>query len=383
MRRSLLEPVLVFVVVLAIYVAVTPRTNAAYRHYVYMASAFLQGRVNLVGLPAHYHDIIRIGGWVYAPFPPVPAVLLMPVVALAGEGADQGRVGQALAAAAAAVLAAALRRMGFPAAVRLFCAAALAFGSVLWPATAIGTTWFFAQVVVVLAMAVLVWELAGGARPVVVGAVLAAAWLTRLSVLPAVPAVAVLLWLRHRTLRALVPFTLSSAVGMAVYLAYNALRFGDPLQSGYGLLSMASVNAEAAARWGFFNVRFVPEHLAAMFLRLPDLIPNPPYLRPSPWGMALWITSPVVVRLLFTRADRGTWFPWAAVILSMLVPMLFFFSVGWVQYGYRYSLDWWVPVLVLLASALCGRVRAVDWALLAAGVVVNGLGVYWVSALGW
>ncbi|MDQ7841874.1 MAG: hypothetical protein RDU83_12760 [bacterium] len=383
MRRSLLEPVLVFVVVLAIYVAVTPRTNTAYRHYVYMSAAFLQGRVNLVGLPGHYHDIIRVGDRVYAPFPPVPAVLLMPLVALQGENADQGRAGQFLAAAAAAVLAAALRRMGHPLPVRLFCAAALAFGSVLWPATAIGTAWFFAQVVVVLAMTVLVWELAGGARPVVVGAVLAAAWLTRVSVLPAVPAVAVLLWLRHRSLRALVPFALSSAVGIAIYLAYNALRFGDPLQTGYGMLSMASVNVEAAARWGFFSVRFVPEHLDAMFLRLPELIPNPPYLRPSPWGMALWITSPVVVRLLFTRADRRAWLPWAAVILSMLVPMLFFFSIGWVQFGYRYSLDWWVPVLVLLAGALCGRVRAFDWVLLAAGIVVNGLGVYWACALGW
>lgn len=382
-RRAWLEPVLVFVVVLGVYVAATPRTNTAYRHFVYMAQAFLEGRVDLRNLPAHYHDIIRIGDRVYAPFPPVPAILLMPVVAVAGEGADQGRIGQALAAAAAAVLAVALRRMGFPPAVRLFCTAALAFGSVLWPAAAIGTTWFFAQVVVVLAMTVLVWELAGGARPVVVVAVLAAAWLTRLSVLPAVPAVAVLLWFRHRTLRALVPFALASAAGMAVYLAYNALRFGDPLQTGYGLLSMSAVNAEAAARWGFFNVHFVPEHLVAMFLRLPDLIPNPPYLRPSPWGMALWITSPVIVRLLFTRADRRVWFPWAVVILSMLVPMLFYFSVGWVQYGYRYSLDWWVPVLVLLAGALCGRPRAADWALLAVGIAVNGMGVYWVRALGW
>ncbi|MBM3471223.1 MAG: hypothetical protein FJX73_10610 [Armatimonadetes bacterium] len=383
MRRSLLEPAVVFAVALVIYVMVTPRTNTAYRHYVYMASAFLQGRVDLRGLPAHYHDVIRIGDRVYAPFPPVPAVLLMPVVALQGEGADQGRVGQVLAGAAAAVLVAALRRMGFPLAVRLFCAAALSFGSVLWPAVAIGTTWFFAQVVVVLAMAVLVWEMAGGARPAVVGAVLAAAWLTRLSVLPAVPAVAAILWLRHRTLRALVPFALASAAGMAVYLTYNALRFGDPLQSGYGLLSMASASADAVARWGFFNVRYVPEHLAAMFLRLPDLIPDPPYLRPSPHGMALWITSPVVVRLLFTRADRRAWLPWAAVILSMLVPMLFFFSVGWVQYGYRYSLDWWVPVLVLLAGALRSGPLAVDLALLAAGIAVNGTGVYWVRALGW
>ncbi len=378
-----MEPLVVAALVLAVYLAATPRTNQAYRHYVYMGSAFLRGRVDLQGLPPHYHDIIHREGRVYTPFPPVPAVLLMPLVALQGEEADQGRAGQALAALAAGVLVAGLRRMGHPLGVRLFCAAALAFGSVLWPATAIGSTWFFAQVVVVLAMALLVLEMAGRARPLVAGAILAAAWLTRLSVLPAVPAVAALLWMRHRRLRALLPFVLASAAGAAVYLAYNALRFGDPLQTGYGLLSMASVNAEAVARFGFFNARFVPEHLAVMFLRLPELVPQLPYLRPSPWGMALWVTSPVVICLLLTRADRRAWLPWAGVILSMLVPMLFFFSVGWVQYGYRYSLDWWVPVMVLLAHALCGRPRPGDWALLAAGCVICGVGVYWVKALGW
>jgi hypothetical protein len=54
-----------------------------------------------------------------------------------------------------------------------------------------------------------------------------------------------------------------------------------------------------------------------------------------------------------------------------------------VQFGYRYSLDWWPFVLVLLASALGGRPRLADYGLLAAGIVMNGLGVYWVRALGW
>jgi hypothetical protein len=63
--------------------------------------------------------------------------------------------------------------------------------------------------------------------------------------------------------------------------------------------------------------------------------------------------------------------------------MLLFFSQGWVQFGYRYSLDWWVFVLVLLAYALGDRPRAIDYALLAVSVGMNALGAYWVRALGW
>lgn len=383
MRRAFIEPLLVAAIVLSVYVAVTPQTNQAYRHYVYLAEAFLAGRVDLQGLPPHYHDIIRVGEKTYAPFPPVPVFLMMPVVAFGGESTDQGRVGQALAALAAAVFVAGLRRLGFTPAVRWFCGAALAFGSVLWPATAIGTTWFFAQVVVVLAGALLVWELAGGRRPVVLGLAVTAAWLTRLNLIGAIPVLLVLIWLRHRALRPVAVYLAVNLAGAGIYAAYNYLRFGDPLQTGYGMLSMAVVNVEAAARWGSFNLRFVPEHLYAMLFRGPELIPHPPYLKPSPWGMSLLLTSPVVLRLLFPSGDRRGWAPWVALALSLAVPMLAFFSTGWVQFGYRYSLDWWPFLLVLLAYALPARPRPVDFALLGLGIAMNALGTYWVKVLGW
>jgi len=380
--RALGEPLAVFAVVVALYLAITPQTSAAYRHFVYMADAFLAGRVHLQGVPDYYHDVIAFEGRTYAPFPPLPALILMPAVAVAGERTDQGRIGQVLTALAAAVFVAGLRRWSIPRPVRLFCAAALAFGSVLWPAAAIGTSWFFAQEVVVLATAVLVWEMGGAARPAVLGAALAAAWLTRLTLLPAVPVLAAWVWVRHRRAGALAGYAAVTALGLLGYMLYNVARFGDPLQTGYRLLSLAAVNAQTLAAAGFFNTRYVPEHLYAMLLRAPELIAQAPYLRPSPWGMALLFTSPVALRLAFP-AQRPPWLWWGALSLSIALPMLFFFSVGWVQFGYRYSLDWWVFVLVLLAFALGERPRAADYLLLALSVGMNGLGVYWVRVLGW
>jgi len=381
-KRGWLEPAAVFAVVLAVYLAATPQTNQAYRHFVYMTRGFLQGRVDLPNVPAYYHDVIRLDGRTYAPFPPVPALLLLPAVAVSGEATDQGRIGQIVSALAVAIFVAGLRRMGAGRRTRLFCGAALAFGSVLWPAAAIGTTWFFAQEVVVLATAILVWELAGGARPVILSAAAIGGWLTRVTILPAVPVLALLVWRRHRRPGAVGTFLALNAAGLLVYLGYNALRFGDPLQTGYGLLSMGGPNAEAAARWGFFNLHYVPEQLYAMFFRAPELIAAPPYLRPSPWGMALLFTSPLVLRLFFPAERRG-WWTWGALIVATALPLFFYFSVGWVQFGYRYSLDWWVFVLILLAAALGEHPRPVDYAFLALSVAMNALGVYWVRVLGW
>jgi hypothetical protein len=217
----------------------------------------------------------------------------------------------------------------------------------------------------------------------VLGLAITAAWLTRLNLIAAIPVLLALIWQRERALRPIAVFAAVNLVGAGIYAAYNYLRFGDPLQTGYGMLSMAVVNAEAAARWGTFNLRFVPEHLYTMFLRTPEVISHPPYLKPSPWGMSLLLTSPVILRLLFPAGDRRGWGPWAALALSLAVPMLAFFSTGWVQFGYRYSLDWWPFVLVLLAWALPARPRPVDYALLGSGIAMNALGVYWVRALGW
>ena len=164
---------------------------------------------------------------------------------------------------------------------------------------------------------------------------------------------------------------------------YNVLRFGDPFQTGYRLLSYATPNAVALAKGGFFNFQYLPVHLHTMFLQFPEWIGRPPFFKPSPWGMSLLLTSPVIVRLAMTSVDRRRWLAWGALIATLAVPMVFYFSNGWVQFGYRYSLDWWVFALVLLADALGGRPKPVDYALLAAGVVVNAVGVYWVRALGW
>jgi hypothetical protein len=377
------ELLAVFALVLAIYVVVTPRPHGFYHHHVYMAKAFLAGRVDLVDVPAYYHDLIYARGKVYAPFQPVPALLLMPLVAVRGPSLHPGRFGQIIAALAVAIFVGALGRLGRPRAVRLFSGMALGVGSVLWSATAIGSAWFLAHAVVTLALALLLWELAGQARGWVAGLWLASAFLTRLTLTPAIPAVALLLMLRRGTLRPLQGFAIATAGGLAAMGAYNYLRFGSPLESGIGLVSMALPSAQTVSRSGLFAWQYVAEHLYTIVFRAPELIGTWPFLKPDPAGMSLLFTSPVILRLLFGNGGLGGLWAWGLPAPFILGPILGYFSVGWVQFGYRYSLDWWPFVLVLLAFALDERPRAVDVSLLAASVLMNGLGVYWARVLGW
>jgi hypothetical protein len=375
------ERVLVFAVILAVYVLVTPRPHGFYHHHVYMAKAFLAGRVELQGVPPHYHDLIYRGGRVYAPFQPLPAVLLMPLVAVWGDAVHPGRTGQVAAALAVALLVGALGRLGRPRRVRLVVGLALGLGSVLWSATAIGSAWFFAHVTVTLALALLIWELSGPARGWMAGVWLACAFLSRATLVAAIPAVGALLWLRHGSARALAGFAVAAGAGFAVLLGYNVWRFGAPFEFGFRLVALALPSAQTVERTGWFGWSYLPQHLYTMLFRTPELIAAFPFLRPDPAGMALLFTSPLIVRLLFGRA--GPAWLWALPVPFIAAPVLVYFSTGWVQFGYRYSLDWWPFLLVVLAYTLDERPRAADVALLAAGVAMNGLGAYWVRVLGW
>jgi len=72
--------------------------------------------------------------------------------------------------------------------------------------------------------------------------------------------------------------------------------------------------------------------------------------------------------------------------LEIVLFNLAHFSQGWVQWGYRFSLDFipfLLPMVALGAARVDGRPRVIAWVLVVAGLLVNGWGVIWGQILGW
>ncbi|HEX2922862.1 MAG TPA: hypothetical protein VHS28_02395, partial [Chloroflexota bacterium] len=79
--------------------------------FVYLADAFLRGQLHLAQLPASTLDLVLYKGQYYLYWPPFPAIVFMPLVALFGVGVSDALVSLLSAAANVFLVAAILAEL--------------------------------------------------------------------------------------------------------------------------------------------------------------------------------------------------------------------------------------------------------------------------------
>ncbi len=354
--------------------------------FFYLADAFLHGRTYLDFRPGP-NDVIIVDGRFYVPFAPFPAIALMPVVAVLGAvTADhvESGINALLAAAGVGLCWMLLGRIGVER-LRDRLALTVLFGfstQILWITTR-GGVWHTGQLIATILTLLCLIELWGSQRAWLIGLLAGAAFLTRAPLAFAIPFYALMLD-RPSSMRRALPWRQWAwlAVGvlpaLVFFLAYNQVRFGNVLESGYALATLpAWLELERAK--GLFAVAHIPTNVDYFLLHLPKLIGAFPWFKPDGLGMSVLLTSPGL--LYAVRADWGrrrSWLLLGATVFA-LIPTLLYYGGGWLQYGFRYFLDS-VPFVIALcglAAARRGRIGRGWIALIAAGTVVMFVGVYW------
>ncbi|HZX40315.1 MAG TPA: hypothetical protein VFE93_00670, partial [Myxococcaceae bacterium] len=156
-------------------------------------------------------------------------------------------------------------------------------------------------------------------------------------------------------------------------MAFNWARFGSPGEFGHRFLYDNRVNVDIDTH-GLFSPVYLWRNLEAAFLMLPRVQWSPFRLGYDPRGLSLLVTMPWLVLLLFPRTrPRLHWPVWLTVGVCAL-PGLFYQNTGYMQFGFRFSLDY-VPYLVLLLG-LSGWSfkKPLVQVLVGAAVVVNTWG---------
>jgi hypothetical protein len=478
----------VLFVLSAAAVYTSTQSYRVYDHFEWQAQAFLEGQTAIrypVGTfdpctgnacfndvrPVDSSDGVPRGDM---PFPPLPAVLLVPFVALWGLNADGQLIFGILAAIDVGIAWWMLGRLPIRRSVRIVVTAFFAFGTVFWYSAQLATTWYQAHILAVALLLLSVGvalgadpdaaideddvprddepaiaaEAAGGGaagggaaagvltrggaivrrgldrRQFLAGFLFGLACTSRLTIVFGAPFFLLVgsggSW-RRRGLSAGV----GAAIPIGALLLYNLISTGSLFHPGYQYL----YELEAAfyptlgyhLDWSVEDPRYIPQNLWIMLFNTPAILPDVfpaglgngealctvpgavrtlfdpscPIAAPRDTGLSLLLTSPAYLFAIppIVRGWGRNRLVTGSVLAILVIAFvnLMHFSQGWVQFGYRFSLDFvpWALVLVALGmervrvSAGAAVAGVLMGAALVASVAINLWGVIWGNVLGW
>ncbi len=382
-----------------------------------------------------------------------PALLEVPLAFFFGLSVNQTLVSAFIGGLTAPIVFGIARRFSKDRPTQLALTVLALFGTQFFYSAADGSVWHFAHTTAVFFTFGAIYATVVARRPLLAGALVGAAFMCRPTEILAgfFPLVAfsdawltaepgMRLWRRLR-LRPLVALAAGVAPFILLTMAINALRFGNPFESGYSYTEqLYQISSRDTYVYGIFDPRYMARHVQVFWEQMPIIASTGAYVWPSWAGMAMWATSPPLFYGLFVHLRRfgrtalvlglsvaivcglliasAVWIglDWAevtptslplglhlapfwllvaaaialaigardrvvvacwAAIIPIVVANWMFAATGWAQYGYRYGLDF-MPFLWLLVVLAVRRVKWHHALLIGIAVVINLWAVLWI-----
>lgn len=344
---------------LMILTNIAPTTGG--QHFSYLAQSFLDGHTYFTQNFTSWNDTTLFNGRHYWTFSIFPAILLLPFVAIFDQFGilfTQGYLNLILVPAIFALWVKISRKIGFSIVDSLYLAFAFVAGSVFLDVALMSYSSYFAQVVTTFFLCLSVYEFLTKNRPWLIGLYMAAVLMTRATAAIGTVFFVLIICLSNRRVRTklfeLLVISFPLVVAAAILLFYNFLRFNNLFETGYWSVILAKPLAQACS-YGAFGFIHIPGNIYYFLLQSPlpvfrdgiSHVLRPPYLRPSPWGMSILITSPYYLYLFWGNYRERIAKIILVTVIATAIPIFMFCGIGFVQFGYRYSLDF-LPFLFLL-----------------------------------
>jgi hypothetical protein len=350
-------------------------------HFVYLADAFLHGKLGVSGGGTVLAEIVPFSGSYYVVYPPMPAVLLLPFVALFGTSFDQGLMSVLLACLAVAATWLMLKKTRVNGNKALWLTALFGFGTCFWFTAAVGSSWYIEHISAVLFLTLAIILALSKKSPFLTGLLLGFAFLSRLPVILSFPFFLLLIYEQNSgwkpRLKQAAYFVIGLGILVGVYELYNFGRWGVFSDLGYSLIP--GIQQDPSFTNGIFNLSYIPRHIYAILFQGPILLNNFPYFEPNWMGLGLFFTTPA-----FLYIFKGPWnklSKYVALAVVCILPILITHgTVGFTQFGYRFSLDFTPFLILLVAKGMSENLGWQEKALIILSILVNLWGV--VSIIG-
>lgn len=336
--------------------------NNPWQHFSDQAQSFLQGRLDVNPNPWDKHDYVYREGKYYWPEGPFPSILLAPFTAIAGPKIfHQGTMQLVLILISIFTLYKLSRFKNFNFEDSIFLVCVFLLGSTSIWMILDAKSWFFAQVVAISFLLLLVFELETKRRYLILGILEGALLATRPTAGFIAFAIIPIIFLEkastERKLTNLASFAVFPTLSVIALLFFNFLRFGNFLDNGYTSNDIGGFQ-EPLRKMGLFSVKHIPTNFYYYFLQSYQPVTKIsahlgfPFIKFDAWGLSFFLVAPFFMTAF--KVIGKYWFYWAVIGITLFTT-LSYYSPGWFQLGPRYTADFMPILFVLLLNALNGK----------------------------
>jgi hypothetical protein len=339
------------------------------RHYNYtflVAENFLHGRIGLVGQqPSWLNEMIPFEGLYYSAFPLGGVLTMLPFSFLKFIGLITDMPSALIVALTAAAICLFLlliaNRYRHTLLKKMLLVAGVLFGTFLWTNLTMGSAWQLALGFAMVGELGAIYFTIYDRRPLLAGLFFALAFGNRTEIILTAP-IFIYLLVRHRGKTKALPkglsewkpiifFCLAPCILGAATLFYNYLRFHSFTDFGYARIP--GVLQEPWYRYGIFSLDYISYNIHEMIFTMWNTVSGFPYVKPTGFGGAIWLSSPFLILLFrFGAKDRLIKYTaWVAIALMIFLLWCHGNPGGW-QFSYRYAiilLPW--AYLILLENS--------------------------------
>lgn len=386
-RKVIVYGLIASMLAFAILVVIVAAKEVPYRNsYAELAAGWLDGRLHAER--CFDTDCALYDGREYIIFPPFPGVVALPFVAMFGVGfrwfiSLGAMFGVISALAWYAILEKQIGQSGKAFAVVVAIVAGSPLAQVI--ATSDGV-WYFAQNISFCLCSLAIYFATVRRNAFLVGVCVGLSLLSRqmtVLILPALYFLSIESNIRHglfdgARVNSLINMAIGPTIGVAIYGAYNYVRFGSLTNTGYSYIfprDMPIIHPESVWLYdrvrdlGIFSEAYLPYNLIYAFINGPHITFGGKYMTEISGvdvsGASVLIMSPILLFMVLAKWNKMTAVMWACIIPALVIT-LFYHSNGYAQLGaQRYMLDWLPLGFLLVARA----VRYVQFR--AVGVIVG------------
>ena len=332
-----------------------------------LARAFINGKLYFLEdsvFNKNISDNVFFNGRYYWPLGPFPAVVLIPFLSLFLFLAwpivfVQGFVNILLTFLTFFLVFKIARKNKYTKEDSFFWSIAFVFASVFAGVAFFPFSWFFAHTVSVVLVLLSFLEYFNKKRFWLIGLIMSFVLLTRVTAFLAILFfVFDILFLGNNIkwrlkIKQLIELSIFPTISLILLLLYNYLRFGDCLDQGYLGQILSSGFMLDKEVYGLFNSKYLLRGLYYSLVSTPIPIFNSethmlsfPFIKANYWGMSIFFTSPYLLSFFFLKNINKK--SWLLILNSFLIffTIVSSFFIGYVQFGFRYSLDFF-PLLFL------------------------------------